>query len=379
MKALLKISAFCCSLLLVCPTNAQTSQKYNPYESIGQEAEVLTLSKGKYNEFFDLDSIEIIGDAIFNTNTMKVVGFVERDTMYSEATLEPEIVSRWWAPDPVMQPHQSPYLFVANNPIIYIDQNGEDNVIYLVALPSSSTEFSVQDVKTVAAMANANYRNLGLETRVVIFESHDPFDPAHLDPNDSYAVLGSSSAITDFVSGKSFSSEIQDKARTLASRAADPEQSGTSPNSFEQGILIESNRVGKFGRETVTSKLGAAAFLITHGSGHNAGMNVHIDQFKSQFKDDNASLMSKGTTLTSNYSDNLAGFLNPNLNTDFTQRLMNDSYFGNNEARDNYSCKGIPFKMGSINPKTVNQTSGGKGVLKAKPKAAKSFGTPKFR
>jgi hypothetical protein len=133
MKALLKISAFCCSLLLVCPTNAQTSQKYNPYESIGQEAEVLTLSKGKYNEFFDLDSIEIIGDAIFNTNTMKVVGFVERDTMYSEATLEPEIVSRWWAPDPVMQPHQSPYLFVANNPIIYIDQNGEDNVIYLVA------------------------------------------------------------------------------------------------------------------------------------------------------------------------------------------------------------------------------------------------------
>ncbi|MBL4575405.1 MAG: hypothetical protein JKY51_04800 [Opitutaceae bacterium] len=292
--------------------------------------------------------------------------------------MEPEIVSRWWAPDPVMQPHQSPYLFVANNPIIYVDQNGEDNVIYLVALPSSKTQFTKQDLKSVAAQANANYRNLGLETRVVIFESSQPFDPAHLDPNDSYVILGSSAGITSTVAGQGFSSEIQQTARTLAG-GSDPEQSGTTFNKFEQGILIESSRVSDFGRETKADKLGAAAFLIVHGSGHNAGINKHVNDFASPFN--NSSIMFNGDFITSNNTGALPSFLDPSKNSFFTERLSNDSYFGGNEARDNYSFKGIPYKLGTTNPKTVNQTSGGSGVLKNTRKATKSFklkGVPSF-
>lgn len=127
MKHLIKLTVICCSLLYLKSSIAQTNQEYNPYESIGQEAEVLTLSKGKYIEFFDLDSIEIIGDAILNTNTMKVIGFVERDTSYSEATLEPEIVSRWLSPDPLARefPYSSPYVSFENNPIFYTDPDGK--------------------------------------------------------------------------------------------------------------------------------------------------------------------------------------------------------------------------------------------------------------
>jgi hypothetical protein len=102
------------------------NKPYNPYKSIGKEAKVLTLSNGKYEEFFDTDTIEIIGSAVLNTKTMKVIGFVEQDTLYSEATLEPEIVSRWLSPDPLARkyPCLSPYSFVNNNPIYNIEVDG---------------------------------------------------------------------------------------------------------------------------------------------------------------------------------------------------------------------------------------------------------------
>jgi len=113
---------------MILTSNAQDNT-HNPYKSLGKKAEILTLSDGLYQEFFDTDSIEIIGSAILNTNTMQVVGFVEYDTLYSEATLEPEVVSRWLSPDPlaVKYPEMSPYHFVKNDPIIYIDPDGREN------------------------------------------------------------------------------------------------------------------------------------------------------------------------------------------------------------------------------------------------------------
>lgn len=112
-------------------SNALLTQNISshPYERYGGDnIEMLTLSNGKYNEFFGSDSIEIIGSAILNTNTMKVIGFVERDTIYSEATLEPEIVSRWLSPDPLASkyPQASPYNFVLNSPIIFYDPDGRE-------------------------------------------------------------------------------------------------------------------------------------------------------------------------------------------------------------------------------------------------------------
>ncbi|MBI5538539.1 MAG: hypothetical protein HY951_00635 [Bacteroidia bacterium] len=112
--------------LMVYSLNIIAQQPYNPYKSIGKEANVLTLSNGKYDEFFDTDSLEVIGSAVLNTRTMKVIGFITQDTLYSEATLEPEIVSRWLSPDPLARkfPYESPYGAFANNPILYTDPDG---------------------------------------------------------------------------------------------------------------------------------------------------------------------------------------------------------------------------------------------------------------
>ena len=67
---------------------------FNPFEEFDKDIRIATLSNGKYPEFFDSDTIEVIGSAVLNTRTLKVIGLVETDTLRSEATMDPTIVSR---------------------------------------------------------------------------------------------------------------------------------------------------------------------------------------------------------------------------------------------------------------------------------------------
>ncbi len=92
----------------------------------GKKYEILTLSKGKFKEVFDEDSIVQIGTVLFNTNSNQIVAFVKQDTLYSEASLKPEINTRWLSPDPLAnkQPFISPYAYVNNNPILMFDPDG---------------------------------------------------------------------------------------------------------------------------------------------------------------------------------------------------------------------------------------------------------------
>jgi hypothetical protein len=97
-----------------------------PFEDYGYKVKVATLSKGKYVEFFDQDTLTQIGTVVINRLTGKIVSFVTYDTTYSEATLQPEVISRWMSPDPLADQRWSytPYNFVQNNPIIRVDPTG---------------------------------------------------------------------------------------------------------------------------------------------------------------------------------------------------------------------------------------------------------------
>ncbi len=97
-----------------------------PFEEYGYKVKVATLSKGKYVEFFDQDTLVQVGSVMLNRLTGRLVYFVITDTAYSEATLKPELISRWISPDPLAAERYdfSPYNFVRNNPIIFTDPTG---------------------------------------------------------------------------------------------------------------------------------------------------------------------------------------------------------------------------------------------------------------
>lgn len=119
------------TLILLAAMVAISAHAQNPFAEYGYTPKIATFSNGQFNEFHDLDTIVRIGSVLFNTRSEQIIGFVEKDTLNPEATLEPDIVSRWLSPDPLAAkyPELSPYNFVANNPIIFIDPDGRDIVL----------------------------------------------------------------------------------------------------------------------------------------------------------------------------------------------------------------------------------------------------------
>jgi len=102
-------------------------QASQPFSKFGYDVPVATLSQGKYQESFDQDTLIQIGSVIMNSLTGQITHFIEYDTVYSEATLEPEVISRWLSPDPKADERDwlSPYNFVQNNPILRTDPDGQ--------------------------------------------------------------------------------------------------------------------------------------------------------------------------------------------------------------------------------------------------------------
>lgn len=119
---------------------AKANAQEHPWEKYGYKPKIVTLSNGKYQEFHDLDTIVEIGSALFDRKNGKIIGIVEYDTLYSEADMKPYIISRWISPDPKSEEYSSwsPYNYCMNNPIIFIDPNGEDVVIVIGGIDPSN-------------------------------------------------------------------------------------------------------------------------------------------------------------------------------------------------------------------------------------------------
>lgn len=101
-------------------------QAGNPFAKFGYKAKVATLSKGKYLEVHDLDSIVTIGTTRWHVDKNKIVGDIVIDSLNPDARPIGDVAGRWISPDPLTEeyPDWSPYAFTANNPIRYVDPDG---------------------------------------------------------------------------------------------------------------------------------------------------------------------------------------------------------------------------------------------------------------
>lgn len=119
-------------------------QAGNPFAKYGYKAKVATLSKGKYLEVHDLDSIVTIGTVRWNVNQNKIVGHIVQDTTDMYAQPIGDTAGRWLSPDPLSDefPEWSPYTSMNDNPITFIDPEGK-SVTDVIKIEKTTGEISV--------------------------------------------------------------------------------------------------------------------------------------------------------------------------------------------------------------------------------------------
>jgi hypothetical protein len=113
-------------IILLLLTTVAHSQTRQPFKNIGKQVKVVTLTNGEYDEFFDEDSIQRIGSALVNINTMKVVRM--NLTKEEKRQLDNAKSSRFLSVDPLTKqyPELTPYQFASNSPIFAIDRDGKE-------------------------------------------------------------------------------------------------------------------------------------------------------------------------------------------------------------------------------------------------------------
>jgi hypothetical protein len=118
--------------LIVCTFSTYFSKAQNPFKKLGVEVGVITLSKGKYIEFIPYDSIQRIGSVVINIKTGHIIELINTDSIELGYNYRPDVASRWMSPDPLAEEYWdwSPYSYCVNNPIKFIDPNGEEIWIY---------------------------------------------------------------------------------------------------------------------------------------------------------------------------------------------------------------------------------------------------------
>ena len=137
----------------------------NPFKSLGipdEDVKVLTLSKGKYQEFHEDNLFERVGSAVINMSTGKIAYFINRDTLLTQTMLEPDISSRFVSIDPLASeyPEWTPYGYCLSNPIKYIDPDGRKVVI------ANNTSQALTNLAMIAATSRGrNHLNQLISSR----------------------------------------------------------------------------------------------------------------------------------------------------------------------------------------------------------------------
>lgn len=112
-------------LLMLLPLALRAQQ---PFERLGVRVPVLSLTNGRYPEFFDNDSLRRIGSVVYNTHLQRIAYLLPADSLVGRAPAA--VSSRWMVVDPLAEKfnYESPYVFVNNNPVNKYDPDGRSGI-----------------------------------------------------------------------------------------------------------------------------------------------------------------------------------------------------------------------------------------------------------
>jgi len=238
-------------------------------------------------------------------------------------------LGRWFNVDPLTEkyPSSNPYEYAFNNPMVFVDPDGLENIIYLIY--TDNDDKGREEIEGIINQVNSIFEEYGLETRLQMFSSEDKFDRNLLDDTDSVFLIGEEESVKAY-----------DRENNITGNWGSNKEGARGWRTSDQGYTPEVTRQGENRASYATSKEKGDRLIlfILHGLGHQSKeilpyddhvygkqnypniMNAGIDIF--------AYLRSDGAKASDIYSPDRQG------NVHWKSRMLRN--FGNKKAVDNY-------------------------------------------
>lgn len=316
-------------------------------KGVKHDNDYITLSKGVFEENPMPKAKERYSRIIFDTKKCCIVGLTEKEQTYNNYNFDPVLFALSIDPLTAKYPYYSPYAAFANNPIWYVDNDGQENIVYLVYLPNKDNKITKQDASDMAAKANENYKKLGVNTRVVMVDKSisggKEFDASKIDKTDAVAVIGTVGDVTKYVTKQGGGDYLKGW-----SGGTEPERSENVKQFDEKGevksygggkfIAIDANAVKAYGDTYGWTQAEAGGQIINHGSGHNADADLKLGHNGNGIMMDGKARQWTADKSDKNYTTITSAGRNASLISHLKQR------FGTNVATVNYNKKGTVIK-----------------------------------